>query len=288
MANSDYAIRGGGSFCPVAEVSGAVTPAQTVIPLVNISLVGIETRTVGMAAMMGDEIVRVTAIGTSNVTVARGCADTIPAAHADGTLIWFFEDAFGTDQRAYAATESLSVKILPFTNSGGPVPVEHSPPEGVVMNWRFARPYPPGLMRVNGSAWHASTFPIEDGVSSLILTWAHRDRITQADQLIDHNAASVGPEVGVTYKARIYNGSNVLLATYAGLTGTTWTYDFARAFIDFGLTTSEPPGTLPGRIEFCSTRDTLDSFQRYSIAFNLNRQGVFGLGGHLGEYLGGV
>lgn len=52
------------------------------------------------------------------------------------------------------------------------------------------------------------------------LSWHHRDRVLQADQLVDASMGSIGPEPGTTYTARVHlNG--VLVETVAGIAGGT-------------------------------------------------------------------
>jgi len=56
--------------------------------------------------------------------------------------------------------------------------------------------------------------------------WAHRDRLLQADRLIEHDAGSIGPEPGTTTTVRIYHAlSNTLLHTTENLAGTSTAYD---------------------------------------------------------------
>ncbi len=56
--------------------------------------------------------------------------------------------------------------------------------------------------------------------------WAHRDRLLQADRLIEHDAGSIGPEPGTTTTVRIYHAlSNTLLHTTENLAGTSTVYD---------------------------------------------------------------
>ncbi|WMF72328.1 hypothetical protein [Pseudomonas aeruginosa] len=55
------------------------------------------------------------------------------------------------------------------------------------------------------------------------MSWAKRDRIGQADQLIDTTVGNIGPEAGATATLQVYSGTT-LKRTYAGLTGSSWTY----------------------------------------------------------------
>jgi hypothetical protein len=90
----------------------------------------------------------------------------------------------------------------------------------------------------------------------ITVTWSHRDRMTQADQLIDTTMGNIGPEAGVTYRVRFYSPANTLRRTYANLSGTSQTYSASDESADGG-----PFTTL--RILLDSQRDGLDSFQAH-------------------------
>lgn len=215
------------------------------------------------------EIVQVTARTGNNLTLARGCCDTVPAAHSTGDAIWFFDDSIGSDKLEYAGTETIGVKVLPRTTTTV-LPIEHAPPIEVEFNLRFARPYPPGLVEVNGDPWFTTPITLSSAAPTLAITWAHRDRITQQDQLVDHLEASIGPEAGTTYEIRVYRADSTLLRTVTGLTGTSWNYPVAEAVADFSAAGS----AYPGYITLRSMRDGLASFQDYRIDFTLDSAGV--------------
>ena len=89
-AGAGYAEVAAGDWSPSGTVSGAATRTTTAITITGGTR--LDEVLVGSAALWDSEIVRVDAIdtGTGAVTVARGAADTVPAAHADGSRIWFF------------------------------------------------------------------------------------------------------------------------------------------------------------------------------------------------------
>ncbi len=265
MANSDYTVRSNTSgFCPHAVLAYSIDPLQTVIVMSGYTSPISNGIRIGMAAMIGDEIVSIDAQSGDNLTIGRGCCDTIPRQHAAGTSIWFFDDSIGSDYTEYTAAESIGVKLLPRTATGGAVPVEAAPAQGITFNWRFARPYPPGAVRVNGAPWFGSSFSMAPGgVESLVFTWAHRDRVTQADQLIPHGAASIGPEAGVTYSVIVRRYSDgVVLRTVTGITGTTWTYTLAMLVADIG---SSAVVNLIS-FELSSVRGSLVSLRSYTVS----------------------
>jgi hypothetical protein len=198
----------------------------------------------------------------NNLTIGRGCCDTVPRAHPADTVIWFFDDSIARDEEEYVATDVIGIKVLPRTLTGGIVPVENSPAIPLVFNSRFARPYPPGDVRLDGKPLDA-IHTLGPASSPLTLTWAHRDRITQADTLVNHSVADVGPEPGTTYTVQVVNSGGTVLRTESGITGTSWEYTAAAAQSDFGGTTAQ------GFIRLKSVRDTLDSWQQYEIPFAL-------------------
>lgn len=282
MANSDYVARPSTfGFCPTASLLVSIGQLETSITMTAYSSPIPNGIRIGMAAMIGTEIISIVGRTGDVLTIGRGCCDTIPATHAAGSTIWFFDDSIGRDSTEYIGTETIGVKIRPRTSSGGPVPIEHAPAQTVSMNLRFARPYPPGLMRVNGEPWY-SGFGLTDG-EQLELTWKHRDRLTQQDQLVPHVQDNIGPEMGVTYEIKVYKGAS--LVRTESIPGNLWQYTYVMATTDFAVTSGNHAGT----ITVVAKRDGLASFQHYSITFTLVvPPQAYGLGFRLGERLGGT
>lgn len=249
IGSAAYTTRGGGDFCPTALLVAAV-PCQLAPVSIGLSAgIDLDVVRIGSAAMVGSEIMRVTALdlGAMTVTLARACVDTVPASHASGSRIWFFDDFAGVDPGEYSAGVTLDARLLTSTSSGVLDPVL-APVSSLVLAGRAGRPYPPGLFKIGGAAYPASV------VGDVALTWAHRDRVLQADQLIDTEQASIGPEPGTTYSCRLLRAdSNAVLASQTGITGTAHT-----------LTT-----TYVGQViaELWSVRDGLESQQRHRWTF---------------------
>lgn len=271
MANSDYSIRGSaGVFASVVNVASPIGPLDTNIAVTNWKRVGGDVRRVGEGLMIGKEICMLTGFSDTQLTIARGCADTIPQGHAAGTPIWFYEDAVGLEStpNERAAGTTIGVKVLPMTVGGGQLALTNSPPNGLTFNQRFARPYPPGNVKMNGAPWFQNAF-LSATSTTLGITWAHRDRKLQANLLIFHGEGNIGPEPGTTYTIKVYksNGSASLndwplVRTVAGITGTTFNYTYSMALDDFG-----PNFFDSGYMRLTSVRDGLDSWQDYIIQF---------------------
>lgn len=173
---------------------------------------------VGGYAIIEDEIVRVDSVNltTGVVVVGRGCLDTTPQAHNAGAAVLFAMGYLGFDTNEYASGETVSAKLLTRTPTGL-LSQSAAPTDSVVTVGRQGRPYPPGNLRINGLSYPLS---VND---TMTITWAHRDRTQQLATLVDYTTGNIGPEVGVTYSARLLRASdNAVLTSAANITGTTW------------------------------------------------------------------
>ena len=262
-----------GDFAPTATLAAAIGPYDTDIQLG--AMVDLQSDLLGEALLItgedGDEICKIVSLDltTGAATVARGCVDTVPHSHGIGTRVWFFDNALTGDHRAYAESETVDARARTRTSSD--VLSLGLAPEAVIFTEiRQARPYAPGNLLVNDAPALATT--AVSSANDLVLTWTHRDRLLQADQLVSHPEASVGPEAGVTYTVRTYDQDDVLLTTDTGLTDT-WTFDNA-AWIAAGS-----PTTM--RVELEAVRDGLTSWQKYTLTIDRPAAGwglAWGLG----------
>lgn len=279
MAAINYEVISEGPMCPTGYLAVPLGPGDTTVEVTGLQFIaGFEEDLVpGMAVLINDEIMRLDNVELPNMTFARGCADTVPASHPSGSLIWFFDNDTGTDGREYTATSTIGVKLLPQTNTGGMVPLERAPAHAVTFNWRFIRPYPPAKFECEGEPWYTDSFEINSTNGGITFTWVGRNRVVQADQLLAHDDDGVAVEDGTTYTVRIYDADDTLLRTIPGITGTTWTYDFSDAQTD-----------ILGRVGYItlhSVRDTFESWQGYRTDVTVKGAG---LGEALGINLGGA
>ncbi|WP_303749503.1 phage tail protein [Stenotrophomonas pigmentata] len=214
---SDYGEVGTFDWCPTALLVEAASRTDTAFTLAGESDLGqVE---VGTAALLGAEIVRVDAIDpvAGTLTLGRGCADTVAIPHEAGQRIWFYDAWSGADTREYSDGETVSAKALTRTSSEM-LALSEAPALTLEMQGRAGRPYPPAGVKLNGES-----YPTSVG-ADLVFTWKHRDRVLQADTLVDVTAASIGPEPGTTYTVQLWNSDmSLLVAESAGVTGDTTT-----------------------------------------------------------------
>lgn len=263
MANSDYEKTGFGAFASVVRVAVAMDHLAAEISYDQHTLV--QPIVPGMIVMVGDEIMSVVGVGILKIMVKRGCADTIPAPHDAGSVAWVFDNSMvGNDSKEWAGGETIGVKVSPYTSAGA-VPLQQIAPKEVTFDFRFMRPYPPAKVMVNGARWFAKP-AINDATPALFFSWAHRDRVLQADQLIGHDDDSIGPETGVTYTLRIYNPiTDLLVREEVGIIGNTFTYRRSQATFDMG----QPSEVLEPTFSLAAYRDGVESMQHYEGEFTL-------------------
>jgi hypothetical protein len=252
-AGGEFDIAGTFDWCPSATIDAA---ADDVLVTEFILAGGTDLGAVpiGSAAKWGNEFVRVDALDleTGDVTFGRGCADTVPQPHAAGERVYFYDAWSSSDRTEYVTGETVEAKLLTRT---GTALLDEADADllSVILDQRAARPYPPGKLRITDALVSDAAYPA-NVVGEVTLTWAHRDRVLQADQLIDEGAASVGPEAGTTYTVRYYL-DDVLDNTESGIAGT-----------------SSTPYTLSGngagRIEVEALRDGLTSWQAATAEFD--------------------
>ncbi len=244
-----FTDRGTADWCPTALLVAAL-PASAGPNVVTVTAaLDLDQVAVGQAALLDDEIVRVDAINltASQVTLARGCADTVPAQHAAGARIWFYDGFEGADETEYTSSVTVQAKLLTNT-SQGQLAEGLAAADSLTLGGRQGRPYPPARLLIGG-------FSYPDSVEGDVLVdWAHRDRLIQGDQLIDTSLASIGPEAGTTYSARLLRAAdNVVLDTKTGIVGSSTT--LATSYE--GLVTAE----------VWSIRAGLESLQRLKHTF---------------------
>lgn len=225
VGSATWTAQDDGEFAPTGLLTAALGPTTTAFALTAGS--DLEQITVGAAALIDNEIVRVATwdAATRSGTLGRGCVDTVPAAHAAGARLWVIDDP-ATDPLAYAPSTTVQARLLTKTTSGRLDPALATT-DSLTLTQRQARPYPPGRLRINGAAYPATV------TGEVTVSWSHRDRLLQADQLIDTEQGNIGPEPGVTYRMRIYSGTT-LKRTYSGITGTSQTYTTAHETADGG------------------------------------------------------
>lgn len=240
-------------FCPGAFLDQEISFLDSTFSIKNV----LETENVklGSWCQIGSEIMAVIALTADEITVKRGCLDTVPAEHAEDAAIYFW-DAYAQDSPTeYVQSDTIDVRLLTGTG-GGELLLEYAPNDSLTIVGRAARPYPPGQVRINGQYYPTAQ------LVAISLTWVHRNRVQQTGaNLLGFEDDGVTPEDGTTYKVELLYATFVPFFAETGITGTS-----------FNVPSEQIP--LEGDfiyVRLSSVRDGLDCFQPHTIRVNLFR-----------------
>ena len=184
-------------------------------------------------------------------------------------MFLFSESARTFDTYEWASGGTIYARMCMRT-SNGVFALASATDTSVAMVGRQTKPYAPGQVKLNNMYYPS----VVSGAFSL--TWVGRDRTQQLVRpIIDHTAANIGPEAGVTYRCDIYRSDGTtLIKTNVVTSPYTWPTENVDTA---GLTNSTQ------RIKLTAIRSGIDSYQSHD--FYVERTGV---GYDLGNYLGGL
>ena len=186
--------------------------------------------------------------------VTRGVMDTVPSDHADNAKAWIISAGYGelTPSEPLEADGTVRVKLLPYS-AGTPLPIASATARTLAVTNRSKRPYPPGKLRVGGSAYPATAS------GTVGVTWEHRNRLTQAS-VITQDGTGITPEDGTRYNMRLYvDATNALIVQLLDINAITATFNLA---------------TLQRvRLEIRASRNGLESYYAHKVAFDYDPSG---------------
>lgn len=211
--DADYASAGTQPWTPWGMTTvglGFFTDEVTIDPTSDKDGVPIAGAQVGDLLLIDQELMSITAINGRTYKIGRGVADTIPAQHYSRRPVWLISVGFGYSDMAFGDNEKAMVIIRPDTY-GSDIPLNKLYPLQLQMQYRPKRPYPPGLMMIGGQPFFNTASGLADDFNpynnlkakDVACTYAHRNRVTQANTARDHFAVGINPEPGVKYRVRI-------------------------------------------------------------------------------------
>lgn len=206
-----------GAWCPTATLAVNIDFLTKTITIDDYYL--LEDVEIGTAAIIDNEIIRIDGIDLVNkqLVISRGCVDTVPAQHYKNAVIWFYDGYETIDPTEYNAGLIVQAKLLSNT---GTAQLEESlaPIETITLQSRQAKPYPPANVKINGLSYPAI---VND---YLTVSWVERNRLLQADQLIDTTVGDIAAEDNTTYNLN-FIVDNAIVHSVTGLTTKSYTWD---------------------------------------------------------------
>jgi hypothetical protein len=186
------------NFCCFFELESAIDYNDTTIVMTNI--IDKELLHINSAILVGDELVFLTAISGSTLTVKRGVMDTHPKQHSAGTDCFAIQSFNGTDQKEYFVGETVSTKLLDVTPIGT-LAESAAPILTYTIAGRYHLPYPPQNVRINNGYWPANVT-----AGTLTITYSSRNRLHQTTKILNSwFDSNIINEPDVTYTCTLTN-----------------------------------------------------------------------------------
>jgi hypothetical protein len=177
--------------------------------------------------------------------VNRGLFNTKPLAHPARARAWAVSEGFGVTDWQYVKSESVSLRMLPRTQTGV-LDVDDAVVHSYSVAGANVAPWVPGRVRVNG---------VEGGQISggATVTWRKRDGSLPA---VVFNGDDVSQVSASTYQVVVKSGSTVV-KTVSGITAESWGFSEETALNGgayFGSLTFEVVAQKPGFADSAVTR----------------------------------
>lgn len=148
------------------------------------------------------EVCVVTAFASGDLTIRRGCLDTVPRAWAAGTVAWeVTRSALVVDGTEVLAGEDLDYKLLPVTSIRR-LNLSEATAHTITVGDRMHLPLRPANVEVDGVP--GFDFTINSTATDAVVTWADRNRITETSQVLAWDDVGVSPEVGQTTSVQLH------------------------------------------------------------------------------------
>lgn len=228
---------------------------------------------VGQCAVLGDgqndEIVQIQAIDfeKNQLTVKRGCIDTVPQAHPENSSLWAYQDIATVAERAVQTGQTLNLKLLSKTSQG-----QYDSIKATALSFmpqqRIARPFPPANVKINGLSYPKTINELKN------ISWLGRNKISQNTTILDQLAPHQTAEDGTTFSLIIskktnQNGSYQVVAEKHGITG------YQIDIIKIGTATdgqlvANLDNAVMIKVELWTIKNGLDSLQRHDVEFEIN------------------
>ncbi len=223
---------------------------------------------VGQCALLNDEIVQIHNIDfeQNQITVKRGCIDTVPRHHSVNSKLWVYEDIATIAERAVQQGQTLNIKLLSKT-SLGQYDITKATAYSFISQQRIARPFPPANIKINGQSY-------PNTISELnMISWSGRNKISQNTAILDQLAQHYAVEDGITFSLIISKkitetGAYQVVAEKHGVT------DYQLEIIKTGTATDGQilvnlENAIMVKVEIWAVKDSLTSLQRHNIEISI-------------------
>lgn len=253
-----YQNIGTGDFGFIAPIAAPILQSATPTTCALLKPISANVQ-VGDRAFLDGEIVRIDNIdrSTNTLVLARGCLDTVPAAHSSDAMLWVYTNTASVAEREFLVNQTANVKLITRTSRAALDPAL-ALGASITINNRLARPYPPSNVKINNSFYPAQI------TGDLALTWLHRDRLQNSESSFTDHTSTAEPDT--TYNLRVYDANNMILHNKIGIDALSYTWGVPRIFDGEIVTVLDIPMT--------GANNSTDFTDISSNAFTVNNDGV--------------
>lgn len=187
--------------------------------------------------------------------VSRGVLDTVPLPWATGNRLWIIPSrTVSGDPTRRSAFETATYRLLTMT-SRGKLPYASATALDVTLSERPHLPLRPANVKIGAAGFGPVAVSL---VANPVVTWANRNRIVEATQILQWTEATTTPEVGQTTRIYILHPvTRNSVHLVSGITGTTHT-----------LLAANFAGLTSALVRVVSVRDGMESLQGHEILVN--------------------
>lgn len=156
--------------------------------------------------LIGNEILYVQSFSNNQLTVKRGCLDTLPEKHEKGSKVYFCGGQLSLKSDEYYQGDKVDCRIITNTSTDS---LDPSLATGAMINiqGRAAKPYPPANVTINNFY-----FPDKLSTDQLYIKWSSRNRLQQTSgELIGWYESDITPESGVKYHVTIKLNKRIIV-----------------------------------------------------------------------------
>jgi hypothetical protein len=258
-AGAGYDERTTLDFCPSAELKAEIGYMDSSFELENVA--EFELLQANNRIQINNEIMAFVSFDavTSVITVKRGCFDTVPQKHAEGSKLFGWDNYSGIDDIEYLSGEVLSLKALTLTGSDV-LELSEATAHSLALSNRAIRPYPPANVKINGEYYP------QDIETDLILTWVDRNRLQETGgEPLSFFDGAVAAEAGTLYQLVLIerDEKNIELRLQNLSIGAVNTFTFATSAMHVNTRTIQ--------IILRSLRDGYESYQAFNYTVELSQ-----------------
>lgn len=204
-----------------SAVLPAALPGAAISTIPGLSVIENDVILIGVPGLAAPDVefALVASVDDAGVaTVWRGVMDTTPKPWAAGASIWHGPtEGLSADPSSRLPGSTVKYRFVPSvsTSSTDGVTAPMVPSERAIF------PYPPANLKIGTT----DAFNVTSAAGAFVLSWAHRNKEIQAEQIMRQDEGSVTPTDTTRYALTVLDSADTILVARGDIAGGTATVD---------------------------------------------------------------